>query len=152
MRISAAQASNWEAIYLLIENNMQTMQLGLGLPWDKQKILQHVISQETLVAMKNNRLLGFISYELRPERQIIHSLQVTKPDQGGLLGYRLFKAAFIKGESIASAKAEVSCRVFENNQVQQRYYALGFNDVSRHKGILALTMPRQQLKQKLNLC
>jgi len=37
------------------------------------------------------------------------------------------------------------------DNMQTMQLALGFNEVSRNKGILALTMPRQQLMQKLNL-
>ena len=151
MLIREAQQNDWPEIYQLIESNMQAMQLALGLPWDKSSILDYFMSKDVLISVKDNALCGFIAYEIRPERQIIHSLQIVAEHQNGFLGYRLFKAAFIKGNTTSLAEAEVSCRVFENNHAQQQYFSLGFKEISRDKGILALTMPRQQLMQKLKL-
>ena len=151
MLIREAQKNDWPEIYQLIENNMQAMQLALGLAWNKASILDYFMSKDVLVSIKDKALCGFIAYELRPERQIIHSLQIVAEHQNGLLGYRLFKAAFIKGNATSLIEAEVSCRVFENNHAQQQYFALGFKEISKEKGILALTIPRHKLIKKLKL-
>lgn len=71
MLIRQAQKNDWPKIYQLIENNMQAMQLALGLSWNKASILDYFMSKDVLVSIKDKALCGFIAYELRPERQII---------------------------------------------------------------------------------
>lgn len=132
-----------------MQENMQTMHIELGLAWEKESIKKHYMSKPSIIGEVNSKVCGFISYELSINRQMIHTLQVSKQYQNKMCGYRLLSAALIKGQNTCAEESVVACCVFENNVAQSQYVALGFKEVGRNKGVLSLEISRRYLLERM---
>lgn len=130
---------------------MFAMQRELGLDWHRDGIIKHYMKKSVLVGESEEKIIGFIAYDVSGNDQMIHSLQIADVHQNGLYGFRLLKAALKKEQVNETKNAVVACCVFENNAAQKQYYSLGFREVSRDKGVLRLEVKRRQLLERLGI-
>ena len=151
MKIRQVSSADWDHIYQLIEVNMFSMQQELGLDWNRESIIKHYMSKTVLVGESGSHVVGFIAYDVSANNQTIHSLQISREYQNGLCGFRLLKAVLTKEQDDFDNDTQVSCCVFENNEVKEQYFSLGFKEVGRNKGVLSLEIKRHQLLERLRL-
>lgn len=136
--INKAGDSDFESLYDLIYQNMYQLQSELGLPWNAEGIKRHYRAKDNWVIKSGDIIVAGFSIEANEKCLFIHSLQITKSEQGSLLGYRAFK--HIVKEATSLGVPFIKCCVFSNNKAKEMYSLVGFQKLSESKGILELQL------------
>ncbi len=137
-KINKADDSDFESLYELIYQNMYQLQSELGLPWNAEGIKCHYRAKDNWVIKDDDTIVAGYSIEANENCIFIHSLQIAKSEQGGLLGYRAFK--HIMKEANLLRVPYIKCCVFNNNNAKEMYSSVGFKELNESNGILELQL------------
>ena len=147
IKIRNAEDSDYPEIFSIMKENMFSLQSGIGIEWNDERIQSHYRRKANLVVIDKGILTGFAFYELFEKEIFIHTLQVLREKQNSIIGYRLFRKLI--QEASCNNLRFVRCCVFENNKAKEMYYRIGFKELSRENSILKLELDLKKIDKRL---
>ncbi|RLA58568.1 MAG: hypothetical protein DRQ89_15220, partial [Epsilonproteobacteria bacterium] len=122
--IQPVREADYQFAFRLMRENMSAYLEAHQIPWDQEWVEANYRDKENYSIFHDGVWVGFLSIEWRDVSLFVHTLQLRKAVQGGIIGSRVLD--FLLQQVADKNVSQMECKIIVGNPVLELYRRLGF--------------------------